>query len=56
VDPQGAVTNFRGAERRAAEYIRQYCDSKYTPDPPLAAWEVELHPVSPEVWSAEPFS
>ena len=53
VDPPGAVTNFRAAERRAAEYIRAYCDRGYTPDPPLADWEVELHPVSPEVWNAE---
>ena len=52
--PDGVVTNFRAAERRAAEYIRQYCDPGYTPDPPLADWEVELHPVSPEVWTAEP--
>src|SRR5262245_11482394 len=41
VDAEGVVTNFRAAERRAAEHIRQYCDPSYRPDPPLADWEVE---------------
>jgi hypothetical protein len=53
-DPDGVVTNFRAAERRAAEYIRQYCDPGYAPDPPFADWEVELQSVSPESWVAEP--
>lgn len=51
-DGQGLVTNFRAAERRAAEYIRQYCDPGYAPDLPFADWEVELHPVSPEAWNS----
>jgi hypothetical protein len=46
MDPQGAVTNFREAERRAAQYIREYCDPDYVVEPPFADWEVELHPVS----------
>lgn len=52
-DGHGVVTNLRAAERRAAEYIRAYCDPGFTPNPPLADWEVELHPVSPEAWNAE---
>jgi hypothetical protein len=36
----------RKAERRAAQYIREYCDPGYTAEPPFADWEVELHPVS----------
>ena len=52
VDTQGVVTNFRAAERRAAEYIRAYCDPEYTPSVPFADWEVELHPVSADAWNA----
>ena len=51
VDAAGVVTNFRAAERRAAECIREYCDAGYRADPPFADGEVELHPVSPEAWN-----
>lgn len=51
IDEHGVVTNFPQAEERAAQYIRQYCDPGYVPDPPLADWEVERHPVSPTAWN-----
>jgi len=46
VDEQGVVMNFKRAERRAAEHIRQYCDPGFRPDVSFEDWEVELHPVS----------
>ena len=51
LDPQGEATNFREAERRAAQYIRSYCDPGYVPDPPFADWETELHPVSADAFN-----
>jgi hypothetical protein len=51
VDAEGVVTNFKAAERRAAEHIREYCDPGYTADPPFADWEVELNPASPEAFN-----
>lgn len=42
-DEQGSPTNADEAQRRAAEWVRQYMDPAYEPDPPLEAWECELH-------------
>ena len=42
VDAEGGVTNEQAAERRAAQWIRQYCDEAYTAEPALEAWELEL--------------
>jgi len=44
VDEEGRVTNEKHAERRAAQYIRQYVEgSKYVVEPPFESWEVALH-------------
>jgi hypothetical protein len=42
VDERGRVTNHAAAERRAAQWIRSYCDPSYVVEPPLAEWETEL--------------
>jgi hypothetical protein len=42
MDDQGNVVNARQAEERAAQWIRQYVQEGYLPDPPLEAWEMEL--------------
>lgn len=41
-DANGKPINARTAERRAAQYIRQYITGEPT-DPPWVGWEVELH-------------
>lgn len=33
MDENGTVLNEHYAQQRAAQYIRQYCDPAYTPDP-----------------------
>lgn len=38
----GNPVNAKQAERRAAMWIRQYCDPSFTADPPLEGWEIEL--------------
>lgn len=38
----GAPTNAKYAEYRAAQYMRAYCDPEYVVDPPFEDWEVEL--------------
>jgi hypothetical protein len=42
VDAAGVVTNEKIAERRAAQWIREYCDETYSAEPPFEAWEEEL--------------
>jgi hypothetical protein len=42
VDTAGQVTNYAHAERRAAQWIRGYCDEHYQVDPPFEDWEFEL--------------
>lgn len=44
LDDDGVVLNAKHAERRAAQWIRQYCDSRYEVQPPFEDWEVMLHP------------
>jgi hypothetical protein len=45
VDEQGHVTNEKHAEKRAAQYIRQYVEGSknYVVDPAFEGWEVKLH-------------
>lgn len=43
VGESGEVTNAKHAERRAAQFIRQYVDRGYTVEPPFEGWEVELY-------------
>jgi hypothetical protein len=43
IDESGQVLNARAAERRAAQWIRSYVDSRYVVDPPFEDWEGALH-------------
>lgn len=43
LDENGDVRNFTHAQKRAADYIRSYCDPAFTVSPPFEDWEVELH-------------
>ncbi len=44
LDDTGKVTNAAHAQKRAAQYIRQYVEgAKYVVDPPFEDWEVALH-------------
>jgi hypothetical protein len=47
LDDDGNVVNAKRAERRAAQFVRSYCDSSHTVDPPFEGWEVELHDPPP---------
>jgi hypothetical protein len=38
----GKVTNHHLAQRRAAQWIRSYCDPSYEINPPLQDWETHL--------------
>ena len=42
LDEAGKVLNDKQAQQRAAQYIRQYCDSSYVVVPAFEKWEVEL--------------
>lgn len=44
LDKNGIVLNAKYAEKRAVDYIRSYCDSKFEVQPPYADWETELYP------------
>jgi hypothetical protein len=39
----GKVLNAKYAEKRAAQYIRKYCDKCYVIDKPFEDWEVSLY-------------
>ena len=43
MDENGQVLNAKYAEKRATDYIRQYCDSNFKVEPPYEDWEVMLH-------------
>ena len=47
LDENGQVLNAKYAEKRATDYIRQYCDSSFKVEPPYEDWEVELHEAPP---------
>jgi hypothetical protein len=53
MDDSGNVLNSKRAEKRAAQWIRQYVQSGYVPDPPLEVWELEL-PGHPAVKDIDP--
>ncbi|MEO7692077.1 MAG: hypothetical protein ABIS51_22525 [Sphingomonas sp.] len=42
LNENGDVLNAKWAERRAAQYIRQYVTGE-APEPPLEDWETDLH-------------
>jgi len=43
MDDNGTVRNEKHAEKRAAQYIRQYCDASYVDYEPFEDWEVALY-------------
>jgi hypothetical protein len=43
LDESGRVINAKYAERRALQYLRQYCDPDYEVEPPFEDWELELY-------------
>ncbi|AUC75669.1 hypothetical protein [Olleya sp. Bg11-27] len=47
LDENGTVLNAKYAEKRAIDYIRSYCDSKFQVEPPYEDWETELHAAPP---------
>ena len=47
LDADGAVLNAKHAERRAAQWLLEYCDPSRPADPPLEDWELDLHPPPP---------
>ena len=42
IDEEGRVTHADLAQKRAAQWIRRYCDPSYHVEPPFESWEVEL--------------
>jgi hypothetical protein len=49
VDGTGQVINAKHAERRAAQWLRQYMEPTFEVIPPFADWEVALHEPPPRV-------
>ncbi|GHU21597.1 hypothetical protein FACS1894172_07560 [Spirochaetia bacterium] len=47
MNKNGTVINAKYAEKRATDYIKNYCDKTYKIDPPFEEWEVELHDPPP---------
>lgn len=43
MDSEGNVLNAKHAEKRAAQWLRGYCDPTYGVIPPFENWEVKLH-------------
>ncbi|PJJ58734.1 DUF7677 family protein [Hymenobacter chitinivorans] len=43
LDENGQVVNAQHAQKRAADYLRSYCDPAFTVEPPYQDWELELH-------------
>ena len=43
MDEDGTVINAKYAEKRAAQYIRWYCDKSYVLDKDFEDWEVALY-------------
>lgn len=43
LDEEGAPTNAPHAEKRAAQWLRQYCEPDYVIEPPLSDEEYNGH-------------
>lgn len=43
LNDEGEVTNFTYAQRRATDYLKQYCNPQFKVEPPYEEWEVELY-------------
>jgi len=49
LDENGQVLNAKYAEKRATDYLRQYCDSSFIVEPPYEDWEIFLHNPPPKI-------
>jgi hypothetical protein len=49
MDDNGQVVNAKYAERRVAQWLRQYIDPTFEIVPPLADWEIALHEPPPRI-------
>ena len=49
VDGTGQVINAKYAERRSAQWLRQYMNPTFEVTPPFADWEVALHEPPPRL-------
>ena len=47
LDENGRVLNFEHAQKRATDYLRQYCDQTFEVNPPFEDWEIALHDMPP---------
>lgn len=45
LDERGNVLNFKHAQQRATDYVRQYCDPEFEATPPFEDWETTLYPI-----------
>lgn len=43
LDDAGTVLNAKYAEKRATDYLREYCDGNFNVEPPYEDWEIALH-------------
>ncbi|NLX81606.1 MAG: hypothetical protein GXZ03_08595 [Proteiniphilum sp.] len=43
LDEEGNVLNNTYAQKRATDYLKQYCLNDYTVEPEYENWEIELH-------------
>lgn len=43
MDDDGTVTNFKYAQQRATDYLKNYLDSTYVVSPVYEDWETALH-------------
>jgi len=43
IDENGILLNEKYAERRALQYLKDYCDPSYNADPPFEDWEITLY-------------
>ncbi|UKS29982.1 hypothetical protein LOZ80_14005 [Paenibacillus sp. HWE-109] len=43
MDEKGTVLNAKYAEKRAAQFIRNYVDSSYRVEPEFEDWEISLY-------------
>ena len=47
LDENGQVLNAKYAEKRAADYIKSYCDPSFSVNPPYEDWEIKLYKAPP---------
>ncbi len=43
LDENGNVLNAKYAEKRATDFLREYCDLNFKVDPPYEDWETALY-------------